>query len=115
MYFYSFLADYEIDTILYSNKKWTNEELLTILKNYKKNHKYSDTFYCDFLNYLVDTYDFNFLDIEDYLDVFDMRSIDYSDLPPVDTNFNDIPNITHIKDDMFKNCGYIDFSGFKDI
>ena len=26
MYFYSFLADYEIDTILYSNKKWTNEE-----------------------------------------------------------------------------------------
>ena len=115
MYFYSFSYDYEIDTILCSNKKWTNGELLTILTNYKKNHEYSDTFYCDFLNYLVDTYDFNFLDIEDYLDVFDMRSVDYSDLPPVDTNFNDIPNITHIKDDMFKNCGYIDFSGFKDI
>ena len=36
MYFYNFLYDYEIDTILCSDKKWTNEELLTILKDYKK-------------------------------------------------------------------------------
>ena len=34
MYFYSFLYDYEIDTILCSDKKWTNEELLVILKDY---------------------------------------------------------------------------------
>ena len=101
MYFYSFLADYEIDTILCSNKKWTNEELLTILKNYKENHKYSDTFYCDFLNYLVDTYDFKDVEIEDYLDVYDMRSIDYSE---ADINFEtpDYP-MTDLKN-MFENC-----------
>ena len=97
MYFYSFLYDYEIDTILYSNKKWTNEELLTILKDYKKNHEYRDTFYCDFLHYLVDTYDFNFVDIEDSLDVYDMRSI-------ADINF-ETPNypMTILKD-IFKDC-----------
>ena len=77
MYFYNFLYDYEIDTILCSNKKWTNEELLTILKDYKKNYKYSDTFYNDFLDYLVDNYDFKDLEIEASLDVYDMRSIDY--------------------------------------
>ena len=101
MYFYSFLADYGIDTILCSDKKWTNEELLTILKNYKENHKYSDTFYCDFLNYLVDTYDFKDVDIEDYLDVYDMRSIDYSE---ADINFEtpDYP-MTDLKN-MFENC-----------
>lgn len=116
MYYYSFLYDYEIDTILYSNKKWTNGELLTILKDYKKDHEYCDTFYCDFLDYLVDTYDFKYLDIEDVLEVYDIRSIDYSNLPPVDTNFDDVPNITHINDDMFKDCGcHIDFSGFKEI
>ena len=106
MYFYSFLYDYEIDTILYSNKKWTNEELLTILKDYKKNHEYRDTFYCDFLHYLVDTYDFNFVDIEDSLDVYDMRSIDYSE---ADINF-ETPNypMTDLKN-MFENCsGTID-------
>ena len=101
MYFYSFLADYGIDTILCSDKKWTNEELLTILKNYKENHKYSDTFYCDFLNYLVDTYDFKDVEIEDYLDVYDMRSIDYSE---ADINFEtpDYP-MTDLKN-MFENC-----------
>lgn len=78
MYFYSFLYDYwdGINTILYSNKKWTNEELLAILKDYKKNYKYSDTFYNDFLDYLVDNYDFKYLEIEASLDVYDMRSID---------------------------------------
>lgn len=101
MYFYSFLADYGIDTILCSDKKWTNEELLTILKNYKENHKYSDTFYCDFLNYLVDTYDFKDVEIEDYLDVYDMRSVDYSE---ADINFEtpDYP-MTDLKN-MFENC-----------
>ena len=106
MYFYSFLADYGIDTILCSNKKWTNEELLTILKDYKKNHEYSNTFYNDFLDYLVDTYDFKYLEIEDSLDVYDMRSIDYSE---ADINFEtpDYP-MTDLKN-MFENCsGTID-------
>ena len=102
MYFYSFLYDYEIDTILCSNKKWTNEELLVILKDYKKNNKYSDTFYNDFLDYLVDNYDFKDLEIEASLDVYDMRSIDYSE---ADINF-ETPNcpMTNLKD-VFKNCG----------
>ena len=102
MYFYSFLYDYEIDTILCSDKKWTNEELLVILKDYKKNHKYSDTFYNDFLDYLVDNYDFKDLEIEASLDVYDMRSIDYSE---ADINF-ETPNcpMTNLKD-VFKNCG----------
>ena len=102
MYFYNFLYDYEIDTILCSNKKWTNEELLTILKDYKKNNKYSDTFYNDFLDYLVDNYDFKDLEIEASLDVYDMRSVDYSE---ANINF-ETPNcpITNLKD-VFKNCG----------
>ena len=102
MYFYNFLYDYEIDTILCSNKKWTNEELLVILKDYKKNNKYSDTFYNDFLDYLVDNYDFKYLEIEASLDVYDMRSIDYSE---ADINF-ETPNcpMTNLKD-VFKNCG----------
>ena len=102
MYFYNFLYDYEIDTILYSNKKWTNEELLVILKDYKKNNKYSDTFYNDFLDHLVDNYDFKYLEIEASLDVYDMRSIDYSE---ADINF-ETPNcpMTNLKD-VFKNCG----------
>ena len=102
MYFYNFLYDYEIDTILYSNKKWTNEELLTILKDYKKNNKYSDTFYNDFLDYLVDNYDFKDLEIEASLDVYDMRSIDCS---VEDINF-ETPNypMTILKD-VFKDCG----------
>ena len=102
MYFYNFLYDYEIDTILCSNKKWTNEELLVILKDYKKNNKYSDTFYNDFLDYLVDNYDFKDLEIESSLDVYDMRSIDYSE---ADINF-ETPNcpMTNLKD-VFKNCG----------
>ena len=102
MYFYNFLYDYEIDTILCSNKKWTNEELLVILKDYKKNNKYSDTFYNDFLDYLVDNYDFKDLEIEASLDVYDMRSIDYSE---ADINF-ETPNclMTNFKD-VFKNCG----------
>ena len=101
MYFYSFSYDYEVDTILCSSKKWTNGELLTILTNYKKNHEYSDTFYCDFLNYLVDFYDFKFLEIEDTLDVYDTRSVDYSQ---TDIDF-DTPNypMTDLKN-MFKNC-----------
>ena len=101
MYFYNFLYDYEVDTILCSSKKWTNEELLTMLKDYKKNNKYSDTFYNDFLDYLVDNYDFKDLEIEASLDVYDMRSIDYSQ---VDINFEtpDYP-MTDLKD-MFKNC-----------
>ena len=102
MYFYNFLYDYEIDTTLCSSKKWTNEELLTILKDYKKNNKYSDTFYNDFLDYLVDNYDFKDLEIEASLDVYDMRSIDYSE---ADINF-ETPNcpMTNLKD-VFKNCG----------
>lgn len=102
MYFYNFLYDYEIDTILCSNKKWTNEELLTILKDYKKNNKYSDTFYNDFLDYLVDNYDFKDLEIEASLDVYDMRSVDYSE---ANINF-ETPNcpMTNLKD-VFKNCG----------
>lgn len=101
MYFYNFFYDYEIDNILYSNKKWTNEELLTILKDYKKNHEYSNTFYNDFLDYLVDNYDFKDLEIEASLDVYDMRSIDYSE---ADINF-ETPNypMTILKD-MFKDC-----------
>ena len=101
MYFYNFLYDYEIDTILYSNKKWTNEELLVILKDYKKNNKYSDTFYNDFLDYLVDNYDFKDLEIEASLDVYDMRSIDYSE---ADINF-ETPNypMTNLKE-VFKDC-----------
>ena len=97
MYFYNFLYDYEIDTILCSNKKWTNEELLTILKDYKKNNKYSDTFYNDFLDYLVDNYDFKDLEIEAGLDVYDMRSI-------ADINF-ETPNypMTILKD-IFIDC-----------
>lgn len=102
MYFYNFLYDYEIDTTLCSSKKWTNEELLVILKDYKKNNKYSDTFYNDFLDYLVDNYDFKDLEIEASLDVYDMRSIDYSE---ADINF-ETPNcpMTNLKD-VFKNCG----------
>ena len=106
MYFYNFLYDYEIDTILCSDKKWTNEELLVILKDYKENHKYSDTFYNDFLDYLVDNYDFKDLEIEASLDVYDMRSIDYSQ---ADINFEtpDYP-MTDLKN-MFENCsGTID-------
>ena len=106
MYFYTFFYDYEIYIILCSNKKWTNEELLTILKDYKKNNKYSDTFYNDFLDYLVDNYDFKDLEIEASLDVYDMRSIDYSE---ADINF-ETPNcpMTNLKD-VFKNCsGTID-------
>lgn len=87
-----------------SNKKWTNGELLTILINYKKNHKYSDTFYCDFLNYLVDFYDFKFLEIEDTLDVYDTRSVDYSQ---TDINF-DTPNypMTNLEN-VFKGCNVL--------
>ena len=104
MYFYSFSYDYEIDTILCSNKKWTNGELLTILTNYKKNHEYSDTFYCDFLNYLVDFYDFKFLEIEDTLDVYDMRSVDYSQ---TDINF-DTPNYPMTNfENVFKSCNIL--------
>ena len=101
MYFYNFLYDYEIGTILCSNKKWTNEELLAILKDYKKNNKYNDTFYNDFLDYLVDNYDFKDLEIEASLDVYDMRSIDYNE---EDINF-ETPNypMTNFKD-AFKNC-----------
>ena len=104
MYFYNFLYDYEIDTILCSNKKWTNEELLVILKDYKKNNKYSDTFYNDFLDYLVDNYDFKDLEIEASLDVYDMRSIDYSE---ADINF-ETPNcpMTNLKN-MFEKISFI--------
>lgn len=104
MYYYSFLYDYEIDTILYSNKKWTNGELLSILKDYKKDHEYCDTFYCDFLDYLVDTYDFKYLDIEDVLEVYDMRSIDYDDSQTYVTP--DIPieyTLTNLEN-VFKEC-----------
>ena len=106
MYFYTFFYDYEIYIILCSDKKWTNEELLVILKDYKKNHKYSDTFYNDFLDYLVDNYDFKDLEIEASLDVHDMRSVDYSE---EDINF-ETPNypMTDSKN-MFENCsGTID-------
>ena len=101
MYYYSFLYDYEIDTILYSNKKWTNGELSTILKDYNKNHEYRDTFYCDFLDYLVDSYGFKYLDIEDILVVYDIRSVDYGQ---ADINF-ETPNypMTDLKS-VFKNC-----------
>lgn len=120
MYFYSFLANYDCDTVLCSKQKWSNDELLDILKEFRdrpeaKKCNNCSEFYSDFLEYITTQYDFDFIEIENYLDVFDMRSIDYSDLPPVDTNFNATPYITQISKDMFKDCGYIDFSGFKDM
>ena len=35
MYFYSFLADYDCDTVLCSKQKWNNDELLDILKEFR--------------------------------------------------------------------------------
>ena len=117
MYFYSFLADYDYDTVLCSKQKWSNDELLGILNEFrnspeaKKSNNCSE-FYSDFLEYITTQYNFEFVEIEDVLNVFDMRSIDYSDLPPVDKTFDATPYITHIGDDMFKNCSYIDCSIF---
>ena len=81
MYFYSFLADYDYDTVLCSKQKWSNDELLDILKEFRNkpeakkcgNHA---ELYSDFLEYISTQYDFEFVEIEDELDVFDMRSID---------------------------------------
>ena len=117
MYFYSFLADYDCDTVLCSKQKWSNDELLDILKEFrnrpeaKKCNNHSE-FYSDFLEYITTQYNFEFVKIEDELDVFDRRSIDYSDLPPVNKAFDATPYITHIDNDMFKNCSYIDCSIF---
>ena len=120
MYFYSFLVDYDCDTVLCSKQKWSNDELLDILKEFrdrpeaKKCINHSE-FYSDFLKYITTQYDFDFIEIEEYLDVFDMRSIDYSNLPPVDTNFDATPYITNTED-LFKSCScYIDFSGIKEV
>ena len=117
MYFYSFLSDYDYDTVLCSKQKWSNDELLDILKEFrnKPEAKKCDgcaEFYSDFLEYITTQYDFEFVEIEDYLDVFDMRSIDYSDLPPVDKTFDATPYVTPINKDMFENCSYIDCSIF---
>ena len=35
MYFYNFLADYDYDTVLCSKQKWSNDELLDILKEFR--------------------------------------------------------------------------------
>ena len=116
MYFYSFLADYDCNTILCSKQKWNNDELLDILKEFRnrpKAKKYSNhsEFYSDFLEYITTQYNFELVEIEDELDVFDRRSIDYSDLPPVNKTFDATPYISNIND-MFKNCDYIDCSIF---
>ena len=117
MYFHSFLADYGYDTVLCSKQKWSNDELLGILKEFrsrpkaKKCNNHSE-FYSDFLEYITTQYNFEFVEIENELDVFYMRSIDYSDLPPIKKTFDATPYITHINNDMFKDCGYIDCSTF---
>ena len=117
MYFYSFLADYGYDTVLCSKQKWSNDELLSILKEFRnspKSKKCSNhsEFYSDFLEYITTQYNFEFVEIENELDVFDMRSIDYSNLPPINKTFDATPYITHVNDNMFKDCGYIDCSTF---
>ena len=119
MYFYSFLADYDCDTVLCSKQKWSNDELLDILKEFRNKpeaKKCGKTeFYSDFLEYIIAQYDFEIVEIEDYLDVFDMRSIDYSNFPPVDKTFDATPYVTDTKD-LFKSCScYIDFSGIKEV
>lgn len=120
MYFYSFLADYDYDTVLCSKQKWSNDELLDILKEFRnkpeaKKCSNNAEFYSDFLEYITNQYDFEFVEIENYLDVFDMRSIDCSNLQPVDTSFDATPYVTDTED-LFKTCScYIDFSGFKEI